>query len=91
MTATRLESNKHRLNLNCLAAGLGINQTASQASVGEQFPQGPKCGSCLVKLCRKDEIQGTGNLAHAVAPESQNVSKLSKVEFPERQPGLPYR
>ena len=90
MTATRLARNKHRLNLNCLAAGLGINPTASQASVGEQFPQGPKCGSCLVKLCRKGEIQGTGDLAHAVAPESQNVSKLSKVEFPERQPGLPY-
>ena len=90
MTATRLARNKHRLNLNCLAAGLGINPTASQASVGEQFPQGPKCGSCLVKLCCKREIQGTGNLAHAVAPESQNVSKLSKVEGPERQPGLPY-
>ena len=44
MTATRLARNKHRLNLNCLAAGLGINPTASQASVGEQFPQGPKCG-----------------------------------------------
>ena len=90
MTATRLARNKHRLNLNCLAAGLGINPTAAQASVGEQFPQGPKCGSCLVKLCHKGEIQGTGNLAHAVPPESQNISKLSKVEFPERQPGLPY-
>ena len=82
MTATRLARNKHRLNLNCLAAGLGINPTASQASGGEQFPQGPKCGSCLVKLCRKGEIQGTGDLAHAVAPESQNVSRLSKVGTP---------
>ena len=42
------------------------------------------------QIVPQGEIQGTGNLAHAVAPESQNISKLSKVEFPERQPGLPY-